>query len=190
PDLRHGVVEREVAAVPLGDPQAPAAVGPDAARALPLRLGLVNFRLAALRIDTGDIAAGKRGEPDLAVGRRRDAIGTAAAWRLEYPHLLGARIEAAVDAVLAGEPQRAVAAEGGGVEVAVADRLGKRPDRQLAAGGIEANDGVLAAVGDPGGAVGPLDDAVRPRPLTERHLAHLAAGRVQDSQRALVLRRV
>ena len=68
-----------------------------------------------------DVVAGERGVPDLAVRRRGDAVGADALRRLPGVDLAGRRIDAAVDAVLPGEPEDALAVEGRGVEVGVGE---------------------------------------------------------------------
>src|SRR5581483_11693215 len=98
--------------------------------------------------------------------------------------------DAAVDAVLPGEPQHALAVEGRGVEVGVGEILGQRIELDRLGGRVDAGDGVLSAVGDPGGAVGADADAVRRRLLAERELPGLPALRIEHADRALRLRGV
>ena len=54
-----------------------------------------------------DVAAGQRAVVDLAVGGCGDAVWAAAARRGKHLHRAGRRVEPAVDAVLAGEPEHA-----------------------------------------------------------------------------------
>src|SRR5712692_1116256 len=61
-----------------------------------------------------------------------DAVRTAALRRVEYFHLAAARIEAAVNAALAGKPVHAVPVEDRGVEVGVPAAFGQRPGLHLA----------------------------------------------------------
>ena len=78
-------------------------------------------RVAAHGVDLGDVVAGKRGIPDLAVRRGRDAVRARAFRRLPGVDLAGRRIDAAVDAVLAGEPEDAFAVERRRIEIGVVE---------------------------------------------------------------------
>ena len=80
--------------------------------------------------------------------------------------------------------------EDGGVEVRAAPVAGQREDRDLVGVGIDPDDRVQAAVGDPGVAVRPGDDAVRRGPGTERDRPDVAGRRVEVAERAVVLARV
>src|SRR5205085_7501646 len=75
PAVRRRVVHGDLAGVPLAHPDAPAAVTPDAPRALAARGRLHDARFAGAPIDMGDEGAGQRAPPDLARGRRADAVG-------------------------------------------------------------------------------------------------------------------
>src|SRR6185503_1198833 len=104
------VVTAEIARIPFRDPHVALRVGPYAARALALG-GRLDARRAAVGIDPADERSGQRGVVDRSIRRVVDAVGPAAVRRLEDLHLAGARIEAAVDAALAGEPVHALAVE-------------------------------------------------------------------------------
>src|SRR5947209_2979504 len=106
--------------MPLGHPDAALGIGPDAARALSFGRRLDDGRRPARRVDPGDVIAGERGVVDVPLGRRGDAVGAGAAWRLPDIDLAAARVEAAVDSALSGEPVDSVAVERAGVQVGVA----------------------------------------------------------------------
>src|SRR5690349_15053990 len=97
-------MHRYIAAVPLADPETPLGIRPDAARALIGRRRFDNIRRAVRAVDLGDVIAGERGVPDVALRRQRHAIRSAAARRWEDLDVAGFRIEAAVDTALAGKP--------------------------------------------------------------------------------------
>jgi hypothetical protein len=73
------------------------------------------------------------------------------------------------------------------VLIGVGKRARQRIEFDLAASLIDARDGVLAAVGHPGGAVATDDDAVRRRAAAERNLVELAACGIEASEKALGL---
>lgn len=104
---------------------------------------------------------GERGVVHAAIRRGADAVGAAAARGFEDFGRSGFGIEAAVVAVLAGEPKDAGFIEGGGVEVGVGGALGQREDIDLVGVRVDAHYGVEAGIGDPRCAVGADDDAVR-----------------------------
>src|SRR5690606_20988078 len=167
---RGGAVAVELAAVPAGDPQVPLRVGPDPPETRVLVGRLDNRDRAIGAVDLGEVAAGERNVPDLAVGRVVDAIGATAFGILPHLHTAGG-VDLAVDAVLAGEPMHPVLVERAGVEVGVAGLFGQLPDVDRPALRIVADDRVLPAVGDPGAAVGALHHPVRRRAFAERDLA-------------------
>ena len=138
-------------------------------------------------VDARDVAAGERGVVDRAVRGRGDAVRPAALRILIDRHLSGRGIERSVDAILPGEPQDAVLAERGGVEVGAVGGIGQGIGLHLQGGGIDPDDGVEPAVGHPGGAVRPDDHAVRRRFLAQRHLLDLAALGIEPPERALAL---
>ena len=71
-------------------------------------------------------------------------------------HIACHRIEPAINAILSREPDAALAVESRGVEIGVRHALsGQRPYLDLLCRGIDAHNGILAAVGEPGGAVRP-----------------------------------
>src|SRR5437879_9055797 len=120
------LVAAEVARVPLRHPQAALRVRPHAPRALAARRRLDHRRGAARRVDARDVRAGERGVVQHALRGHVDAVRAAALRRVEYFHLAAARIEAAVDAALAGKPVHAVLVEDRGVEIGVAAAFGQR----------------------------------------------------------------
>src|SRR5690606_24721908 len=183
-----GVVQRQVAAVPLAHPDATAAVAPDASRALVLRRRLDDLRIAGVAIDARDERSRERAPPDLALRRRADAVGPATARRAPHPRFTRARIDAADEAALPGEPQRAVRIEGGGVEIRVGRAFGQREHAHFAPGPADANDRVPAAVGQPRGAIGSLDHAVRRRSLAERDELGATGLRVEAAEVAAAVR--
>src|SRR5262249_34381141 len=104
--------------------------------------------------------------------------------------LLVRQVDAAVNAALPGEPERALLVEGRGVEVGALETLRQREQLHRLASRIEARDRVLPAFGDPGRAVGTDDHAVRRRALAERDLLDLAGLWIENAERALILRSV
>src|SRR5581483_9424121 len=110
-----GVVAADLAGVPLADPQAALGVGPDPAGALVTGGRFDHRRLPGGRIDAGDVAGGEGGEPHTAVGRGGDAVGARSPGGVPHLHGAAGRVEAAVDAGVAGEPQGPAPVEGGGV---------------------------------------------------------------------------
>src|SRR3546814_3682322 len=103
-----------------------------------------------------------------------------------YPTLF----RSAVDAVLAGEPELAVAVVGRGVEVGVAALAGQGIALDGMSLRIDADDRVEPAVGDPWRTVRSHDHAVRRGAVAERDVQRLAGLRIESAQRALVLRGV
>src|SRR6185295_2089265 len=144
------------------------AVAPDAARALVRRRRLDDGRFAARAVDLGDERSGERAVPDVALGCRADAVRPGAARRLLDAHLSALGLHLADEAALAGEPEVAVVVEGSGVEVRVRRSRRQRKDAHAAIGPADADDRVLAAVGEPRCVVGTRDDAVRRRAAAER----------------------
>jgi hypothetical protein len=136
------------------------------------------------------MAAGERGVPDVAVRRGGDPVRSGSPGGVEHAHPAAARVHAAVDAALAGEPQHPAPVEGGGVEVdgGTVARQGIAVHRL--AGRVDPHDRVQPAVGDPRGAVGPDDHAVRRRPVAQRDLRGPAGLRVEAPQAAGGLRGV
>ena len=116
---------------------------------------------AAARVDARDVAArrarGTRRRPPESWRSRRALIPRG----VEHAHAAGARVEAAVDPGLPGEPEDAAGVEAGGVEVCGRAVAGSGeaayPKRPL----VHADDRVEAAIGHPGRTVGPDDHAVR-----------------------------
>src|SRR5262249_57750739 len=131
PDLRRRVVAADAASVPEAHPEHPLGVRPDATRTDPLARRLDNGGCAGLQVDAGDMVAGERAVPDLAGGGNRDAVGAAAARRRPGVDLAGCRVDPAVDAALAGEPDNAALVDDRGVEIGAREpaRPGKDLDR-------------------------------------------------------------
>jgi hypothetical protein len=91
---------------------------------------------------------------------------------------------------LAGKPDPATLVERRGIEVGIGGIARQRPTLDLMRLRIDAHDRILAAVGDPGCAVGPDDHAVRRRARTQHDLLELARLRIEDAELAGRLRRV
>src|SRR5207249_4517674 len=139
-----------------------------------------------LQVDLGNVAAGERRVEDTrAVWGGDDAVRASTAGRVEHLQVGAARIEAAIDAVLAGEPQDATAIESSRVQVGVAP--GQRKNADLVRLRIHPHDCVLAAIGHPGRAVRAEDDAVWRRPRSERNLSNITRGRIEPAEIASTL---
>src|SRR5262249_33169690 len=139
--------------------------------------------------DARDVRAGERGVVHRTVGGGLNAVGAAAARRLEYFHVAGFRIEAPVDPALPGEPEHALQIERRGVEVGVARVLGQLPDLDLPCLGVHTHDGVLAAVGEPRGAVRARDHAVRRGARAQGNEIEFPALGIEDAELAAALHR-
>src|SRR5438445_11245240 len=111
PGVTGWVVHGELTDVPLRDPDPRLGVAPHAARTLTAGRRRENDRPARLLHDPPDVVPRERREVHLAVGARRDPIRAWAAWRVGDRHRAAPRIEAPEDAVLSGEPERAIAIE-------------------------------------------------------------------------------
>src|SRR5215207_816187 len=158
----------ESAGVVLAHPQPAARVRPDAPGALVGGRRLRHRGASAAGVDPRDVASGERRVPDLAARRGGDAVRPGPARGGERAYAPAARIDAAVDAGLAGEPQAAGAIEGRRVEVGARAIVGQRETAHAQRPGIDADDRVEPAVGDPRRTVGTDDDAVWRRALPER----------------------
>jgi hypothetical protein len=82
------------------------------------------------------------------------------------------------------------AVECGGIQIGVIGTGRQRVSRHLPGGGIDADDRVQSAIGDPGCAVRTDDDPMGRRTVAQRDLLDLASGRIEPSQGALSLRRI
>src|SRR6185503_3127359 len=80
--------------------------------------------------------------------------------------------------------------EGGGVEVRPTSIVRQREHIDRMSGRIDADDGVLPAVGDPRRTVGADDDAMRLRAVPERDLGHGSARGIEPPESAVALARV
>jgi hypothetical protein len=137
-----------------------------------------------------EMAPRERRVPDLASRRGVDAVRTPPARVVVNVHLAARRIQAAIDAGLAGEPQRAVDVERGRVEVG-ARPIGRERERVDAfRRRIDADDRVQPAIRDPRRAVRSDDDAVRRRTAPERDLLDRSGRRVEMAEHARALARV
>src|SRR6476646_4772439 len=174
PGLLVRIVAADAAAVPEARPQHALGIRPDAARAHALARRLDDGDLAGIAVDVPDVVAGKRGVPDLVCGRDRDAVG-AAPGRAPGLDLADLRVEAAVYAGLAGEPDHARLVHDGRVEIGVGELLRQREELHLMGLEVDARDRVVAAFGEPGGAVRPDDDAVRCGARPEREFVELSS---------------
>src|SRR5476651_630671 len=187
------IVHAQVAAVPFADPEAPLAVGPDAARALLRRRRLDDARLARRGVDLGEVVAGERHVPDGAARCARDAVRSVPARCIPCFHLLALvptlGLEAADHAALAREPERALLVEHGGIQIGVG--LGHHEElhlaRAAAAGRHVSPDRVLAALVDPGSPIGSDDDAVRRGARTEIDVADPGVAGIEQDQSAVAL---
>ena len=190
PGLGDRIEAADFAGVPEAHPQQALGVRPDAARTDAGLRRRHHQCIAAHGVDLDDVIAGERGVPDIAARRGGDAVRSDALRRLEGVDLAGRRIDAAIDAVLPGEPEDALAIEGRGVEIGVGKIRLERGQLHRPVGGIHWRDRVLSALGDPGGAIGPDDHTMWRRARPERNLRHLAGLRIEDADRALALRGV
>ena len=150
PRAGRRVEHAELARVPLGDPQPPGRVGPHAARTLTGGRRLFDLGGAGRsgRCGPGSSRQATRTRPrPTAWPRCRTARGRAAR---RTPRPRRARIDAPVDAGLAGEPERPVAVERRRVQVRPAAVRRQREGRDCAARRVDPEDRVAAAVRDPG----------------------------------------
>src|SRR5258708_21555681 len=90
--------------------------------------GLDDARLPRRRIDLAEVIAGERGVPNLARGRGCHSVRSGALRRPPGFDFAGSRIDAAVNAALAGEPYRAVRVDGRRIEVGIGKFLRQRED--------------------------------------------------------------
>src|SRR5713101_8186557 len=140
PSLGLAVVAEEVAAAPAGDPEGAVAVAPDTSGALARHGRLQNRDTAGLEIDLAEIIAGEGGEEHLAIWCGGDTVGAGAARRVEHRHSACFGIESAIDTVLPGEPEHALAIEGCSVEIGIAPFLWEREELHCAGCGIDPGD--------------------------------------------------
>src|SRR2546425_10065487 len=98
------IIQRDLAGVPLTDPEAAPRIRPHPPRTLPGSRRLQDRHGAAGEIDPGDVVTGERRVVHRSVGCRAHAVRPAAPWRVEHVHLSGLWIETSVHPVLAGEP--------------------------------------------------------------------------------------
>ena len=152
--------------------------------------GYEDDRSARLAHDAADVAPRERREVDVPVRTSRDAVRTGTAGRIEDRHRSALRIEAAEDSLLTREPEQAVPVKGRSIEVGVGAISRQREPLHFVRHGIHADDRVQAAVGDPGRAVGPDDDAVWRRPGAELDRLEQAEPRIEPAELARELRRV
>ncbi len=182
-------MDRDLARVPLRDPQPAIRCRPHPPRPLAGRRRIDHPRLSGVAVDPGDVAARQRRVPDLAARRGRDAVGPAPTGRLEHLHL-AARLEAPVVAGLAGEPQRPVEVERRGVEVRARCVVGQRVDVDPLRRGIDAHDRVQPTVGDPRRPVGADDHTVGRRAAAERDLPNPTRTGIEVAEGRVALARV
>src|SRR5215472_71327 len=124
PTLGLAVIAEEIAAVPAGDPEGAVAVAPDPAGALARHRRFQNSNGPGLGIDLTEIVAGERSEEDLAIRRGGDTVRPGAPRGVEHRHCARFGVEPAIDSVLPGEPEHALAIKSCRVEVCVAPLLG------------------------------------------------------------------
>src|SRR5262245_11330657 len=126
PDLLLRVVAADATGIPEARPQHALGVRPYATRTGALARRLDDGGRAGVEINMRDMVAGQRGVPDLARRRHRDAVGPAPARRSPGVDLAGLRIDASVDAILAGEPDDAALVDHRGVEIGTRKLLRQR----------------------------------------------------------------
>ncbi len=117
PCFIHRVVATDFTAVPEAHPQEALGIRPNSSRPNAGPRWRHHQCITAYGIDFGDMVARERGIPDIAIRRRRDAVGPGAFRCLPGFDLATRRIDAAIDPVLAGEPENAFAVEGRGIEI-------------------------------------------------------------------------
>src|SRR3990170_3887135 len=105
PFRRRRVVAGELAGGPLGDPETAGRIGPHPPGAAARGRGIDDRQGTRRPINRAEVAPGERGEVDLAVGCRRDAVGSPPPGCNERLHPTGGGIQPAVDTALAGEPE-------------------------------------------------------------------------------------
>ena len=132
-------------------------VGGSTMRARPLRVSMRAMWLPAS--DAYQTAPARRGG---------DPVRPRSARRVEQTHPARPRIEPAVHAGLAGEPQPSTAVERGGVEVRAGAVTGQREPPHAQRAGVHPHDRVQAAVRNPRRTVGADDHTVRCRARSER----------------------
>ena len=113
------------------------------------------------------MVAGEGGVPDVTFGRGRHAVGSGTARRFENSNLARFWVELSIEAGKTGEPKHLVAVERRRVEIGVIGCRGQAKQRDLGIGGVDARNGVLTAVGDPGRAIWADDHAMGRGPLAE-----------------------
>src|SRR5579864_5467351 len=116
PRVGRGIEARELARIPLGDPEPPLRIRPHAPRAL-TRRRRVDHLSGAAGVETREIVARERDEIDIARGRLGDAVGARTARRAPDAQRTILEIEAAIDAALSGEPVMPARVENTGVEI-------------------------------------------------------------------------
>ncbi len=139
-------------------------------------------------VDAGDVRTRQRGVVHNPIRRDVDTVRPAALWGVEHLQIARLRVQPPVHAVLPGEPVDAGPVEDGRIQVDVAARLGKRPLRHRLGRRVHPDDGVLTAVGEPGGAVGVKDHPVRGRVGPQRDQFDLAGLRVEPAEMSAALR--
>ena len=103
PGFQSGVVDGDLPRVPLAHPNPSSGISPDSASPLPCCRWVEFGDFSRRGIDATDITSGERGEINIATGRSGDAIRPAAAWRVEYLHRPGFRLEPSDNAILPRE---------------------------------------------------------------------------------------
>ncbi|MNP10831.1 hypothetical protein D3C76_1029940 [compost metagenome] len=184
PLLAGGVVAAQMAVVPLADPQSANRIGPQAPRTAARRRRIDGRGRAGRAVDMGDMVAGQRRVPDLAIRRDGDAVWPAAARSRPDLDVVAGGVEPPVEAALPGEPEQSVVIEHSRVQVRTGGIPGQRKDFDAKTFGVHADDGVEAAVGDPGIAVRAADHPVRRGARAERDRFAPAGLRVEAAKGA------
>src|SRR5438105_5434421 len=116
---RRAVVAGDLTRVPLAHPYPALRVAPHSTGTLTWCGRVENDGAASLALDPTDVTTGERRVVQTSIGADRDAVGPRAPRRVKDRHRAARWIESPVDAVLSGEPERAVAIEDRRVEVCV-----------------------------------------------------------------------
>jgi hypothetical protein len=91
---------------------------------------------------------------------------------------------------LPGEPEHPALVEHRRVEIGIRKVRRQPINLHLAGDRIDAGDGVLSALGQPGGVVGPDNNAMRRRARPERHMLGLAGRRIEYAEHPEMLARI
>ena len=161
PRIGGGVIAAHLPSVPFADPDVPLRIRPHPARALLWRRRLDHGGGAGDRVKTRDVTARQRRIVYGSIRRGGNSVRPRALRRVEHLHFADLGIQPPVDAALAGEPQHTALIKGSGVQVRAFTPGRQRIDGDFLRRGLDAHDGVQAAVRDPRRAVRADDHTVR-----------------------------